>query len=273
MNYRLYKVVGKHEETKRNRTITIPAKSTEMAEQIAKEKGLLLPLKIEEHPFEPPSERQLAYAKDLGIDVPLDATKEDVSCLLSRTIDKDNVPSPGLIEFADGRNMFFSQYIGKRRLYNLVFNSLNGVDKIAFFTFSIYRWLSEDRHANLDTHPKKEIFYEFAESVKNDASFEKSMLNYGGEDLRFFGTITVNDYAYNAGSNRTIAYKKAAEFLRDRFNLPLTKNFAIKDEQKNHNSLYEDKESDIMRKQEKITTSAGCLTYLLFVVILGILCF
>jgi hypothetical protein len=227
MNHREYSVVGKNKETNRKRTLKIKAKSEEKAKEMALEQDLLAPLEIKVIPFQSPSEAQLNYAENLNISIPENATSKDVSCLIDKKVSHDSDPNPGLIEFADNRNIFFSYYIGKKRLYNLIFSTLNDVDRTAFFVFSIYRWLSEDRYADLDTHPDRDVFYEFAESVKNDNSFQKSLLKYEGEDLRFFGSINIEDEGgistYEGGSNRTLAYKKAAEFLQNKFDTLLTK--------------------------------------------------
>lgn len=267
MNYKKYKVIGKHKDTNRKRTLTILAKSEDMAKQSAINQNLLPPLQIEVLPFDPPTERQLDFANGVNIQIPLNATSEDVSCLLSRYQNHDSDPNPGLIEFADSHNIFFSYLIGKKCLYNLIFSELTYLDKTAFFIFSIYRWLSDDRHANLDTHPKKDLFYNFAELMKDDTSFQKSLLKYKGEDLRFFGTITSkrDDYisTYEAGSNKTIAYKKAAEFLNIHFNTPLikTKTFTDRDSIIS-NSNPNNKISNVNR-----TTSPGCLLSLIIFII------
>lgn len=226
MNGKTYKTIGRHKDTNRNRTLTILAASQEAAEQSAIEQGLLTPLQAEEV-IDAPTERQLAYALDLGIVIPENATRKDVSCLIDKVTSRDPEPNPGLIEFADGKGILFSPYIGKRSLYDLVFSSLNALDKAAFFTFSVYRWLSDDRHANLDTHPEREVFYRFAETLNDNASFRKSMNRYDGKDLRFFGAITSKHNGtiseYSGGSNGTLAYKMVAEFMKNRFNTTLTR--------------------------------------------------
>jgi hypothetical protein len=143
-----------------------------------------------------------------------------------------------------------------------VFSNLEGIDKIAFFAFSVYRWLSEDRHANLDTHPHKDVFYEFAEMVKDDTNFNKSLLKYDGEDLRFFGTITSNDTTYSGGSNNTIAYKKTAEYLRNKFNTPLTKN-----------KTFTNKKDVVISNSDKVQNpnKTGCLLPILIILIIVML--
>ena len=263
MNYFVFKIIGKHSETKRKRTISVHAKDEQQAEQIAISEGLTPPLEILKLPHEQPTDRQLEYARGVGIFVPPDATVADVSCLLSRYEDRDSDPDPGLIEFADGRNLLFSHYIGEKRLYGLIFSSLDDLDKIAFFTFSIYRWLSDDRHANMDTHHHKAIFYRFAADACQDQAFLKSMLRYQGGDLLFFGSVTIEDEDSQAlfygSSTRTIAYTKAAAFIAETFGTNYTKSLKLR--------------SDKHAAQDKFNTygsktSTGCLLPLLAMLLL-----
>lgn len=163
----------------------------------------------------PPSERQISYAQSLGITITPDMESHDVSALISRSIDDKSDPNPGLIDFAENRNIVFSSFIGKKGLYNIVFSNLPIPDKIAFFTFSIYRYVSSDREANLDKSPHKAKFYEFAHSIESNERLVHSLLNnYNGEDLRFFGTLHIDSYNPTyGGSKKTSIYKSAVKFL------------------------------------------------------------
>lgn len=225
-----YQIKGINKMTNRKKTVTVSAKNEELAEKAALDQGILPPYEIEII-FTPPTERQIEYAKSLKINIPEKASSLDVSYLISRKTDRDSDPNPGLLEYADNRNLLFSKYIGKQSLYNLIFNTLTDEDKIAFFAFCVYRWLSDDRHANLDTHQNKNVFYEFAKSMVNDESFVKSMNKYEGKDLRFFGKFTIkkgnSESTIHGGSTNTIAYKKTSEFISNRFNTPIkrTKTF------------------------------------------------
>lgn len=111
-----------------------------------------------------------------------------MQCLISSEVDYDNndkkAPNPGLVDFAISKNILHSQYSGKRMLYNTVYHRLNQIDKVAFFIFSIYRWLSDDRAANLSVHPHKEMFYAFAETLLDDKKFISYISKRKGEDLR-----------------------------------------------------------------------------------------
>lgn len=116
LNHKIYKIKGKHKDTKRVRTLTIEALNEQDAQNEAYNQGLESINSIELIPFDPPTERQMEYAKSLGIKIPEDACKTDVSALISRAVDKDGEPNEGLLEFATNRRIFFSKYIGKTAL-------------------------------------------------------------------------------------------------------------------------------------------------------------
>ncbi|MCR4436200.1 MAG: hypothetical protein QHH06_10510 [Clostridiales bacterium] len=221
MQSKAYKVRGKNKDTGRYKTLSVQAISVEHCKQIAAERGLLEPYEITELLPNKPTERQLAYAKDLGIIIPSDATSEDVSALISRVVDSDNNdPRSDLVDFANGREMIFSKYIGKKALYNVIFNTLTGIDKIAFFVFCVYRWLADDRDGNIDKHKYKDKFYSIAETLASNDSFIKSMNKYAGEDIRFLGEIRKpNGSCYYGGSTNTIAYKIVSEIICNEFGL------------------------------------------------------
>lgn len=116
--------------------------------------------------------------------------------------------------------MPFSKCIGKKALYNLVFNELSDYEKISFFIFCVYRWLSDDRDSNLDTHKYRNKINDIANKLLSDERFIKSLNHYTGQEIRFFGEIR-NQYGevYSGGSTNTIAYKTISEILCKEFNL------------------------------------------------------
>ncbi|WP_108307091.1 hypothetical protein [Metalysinibacillus jejuensis] len=166
---------------------------------------------FKENNYKTPTDKQLAYAKNLGIPVPEWASKSDVSLLITRLVEEKDfsAPSAQLVEFANAKNIIFSGCAGKKYLYNTIFDNLSDYDKAAFFAFSLYRWLSDDRHGNLETSPLKNMFYEFAKDVSQDDAFMNSLKRYKGADLRLFGEVIIpSGQVVEGGSTRTIAYKK-----------------------------------------------------------------
>jgi len=214
--------------TNRQRTVTLTAKSEAEVVLQLKQSGYSEPFEITEELPEPATIAQIEYAKALRIDIPANPTKEDLSALIGRKVDNDGDPNPELVEFAMEKGLSFSVHIGKKALYNLLFNSLSLEDRIAFFAFSVYRWLSEDRRGNLETHPYAIDFYDFAREEISNESFVKSLDKYTGADLRFFGVLKFADGGETqASSTNTIAYKTCANFISARFGTPKTKTATI----------------------------------------------
>ena len=219
-DWKEFSVHAKHKSSNRFRTVKILAKSQDVCEKLAEEQGLLPPYEISELPPNAPSERQSSYAKALHIGFPSDITYNELSDLIDRKVSNGgDTPQIGLAEFAVAHDMHFSRYIGKNRLYDLVFSNLRGVDKIAFFIFCIYRWMSDDRNANLDEHKYKETFYEFAQELQGNSKFIKSMERYSGRNIKFFGTLYGGGYEHEGGSTNTIAFKTVSDYLENKLGL------------------------------------------------------
>jgi hypothetical protein len=235
MNYKQFAIRGINPETGRKKTIKLDVPNNTTPYKMALEQGTIKePFEINEIPFREPTYSQISYAKGLGIVIPDYACLEDVSALISRAVDSDGVPNQGLIEYASNKGLMFSKYKGKKALYNLIFNNLKLTDKIAFFCFSVYRYLSDDRHANLDTSPYRDVFYSFAQQYEGDKNFVSSMEKYEGEDLRYFGKMKIKEEYYvtevTGGSITTTAYKTVSKFLQTKFNTPFTRTMTIQGE-------------------------------------------
>lgn len=224
MNYTQFKITGTNLLTNKKKSMKIDAKSKNEAIEIAKNDNFEEPFSIEIIPFKKPSERQLNYIRDLNVHVPDNVCLDDISCMISRMVDNDKLtPNTELVEYAYKKGVKFSKFIGKKDLYNSIYFSLELRDKIAFFAFCVYRWACENRHANLNTSPHKKLFYDFSENNLTNESFVKSLDNYRGEDIRFFGKLETKDgYTLYGGSTRTLAFKTCIEFLKKNFNIKQT---------------------------------------------------
>lgn len=210
---------GKYVETNRIRTkkhiIVFPDQNVK--EEIIR-LGYTDPIEYSLEESCPASEKQLAYLKDLTKNsVPSHLSLKDASALISRITEHDHIPNPQLLEFATQMHIEVSFFIGKKRLYNTIFSNLPTIDRIAFFVFCVYRSLSKDFSvSNLNHSVHKRLFYEFADLRKDDTSFLRSMNNYTGAELRFFGTKTINGLIITGGSKNTIAYTQAKQFLNEK---------------------------------------------------------
>ena len=221
-----FKIKALFEQTNRTRTVFLTAKSIQELAIILHNKGFVEPFDIEEIKPESPTDPQLSYAKSLSINIPFGISKDDLSVLISRKIEDDSDPSAELVDYATNMGFSFSKYIGEKQLYNLNYENLELRDKLAFFIFSIYRYLSGDIRENLLVHPFKEKFYSFSDEMKSDKKFVKSALNYKGEELRFFGTVRFADGVESIGASiNTIAYKAASEYVSQTFGTQKTKIF------------------------------------------------
>ena len=239
LNINEYEIVAKYTPTKRKRKVNVKGRSERDA--ISKLGENYTDIQSVTFVSRPPTDRQVSYATSLGFDITEDMCFEDVSCLISSVAESDNQPpKQGLIDFADAHNIVFSNYAGKKRLYNNIFHQLSQYDAIAFFIFSLYRYLSDDRESNLDKSCYRNYFYDFADTYIEEEKFLKSLYeNYTGEDLRFFGTLKVNDdndeHCYYGGSTQTYAFQCAKKYLID--------NGLISADVKNSKTLYTNRNS------------------------------
>lgn len=279
LNYKRYEGKGIFPGTGRIRTINgIDAFDEEEVKSVLLSKGLVEPYEIKVVPFEPATDPQIEYAKKLKIKVSPDMTKIDLMYLIDKTVEHDGDPKPGLIQFATDKKIKLSDCVGKRALYDLVWNNLDERDKIAFFSFSVYRWLSNDREADLNLSPHKDSFYKFADEKINDTRFVTSMKKYRGDELRFFGKQKIeDDYHYKeviGGSEQTIAYKETAAFLRNEGLIhqeTITKNFAKLNERKesrNKNSETRNTENNAVQNN---LSKSQCIKASVFLAILSVL--
>lgn len=116
VNFAKFQVVGKNPNTNRKNKRIYCAKSEEEACAKAKDTdGLVEPFEITILPYEPPTQRQLDYAKSLEAIIPDGACKIDVSAIISRITDDDEEPAPiGLAKLGNMYGLLFSRYHGKK---------------------------------------------------------------------------------------------------------------------------------------------------------------
>jgi hypothetical protein len=229
LSYKKYIIKAKYTETKRIRKLVKFYHNSYSQDEIINmtfNDGYEAPITINiDDDFKLPTSSQLDYAKDLGIPINSKLCKYDISCLIDRTLEHSGKPNSGLIEFADEEKLFFSYCIGKKQLYDVVFDQLDDRKTVAFFIFSIYRFLYNDREANLNKSLYRNRFFAFADNYVNNEKFMKSMYNnYSGRDLRYFGTVHITNKSgqivIEGGSNRTYCYQKAKKFLVEQFGTP-----------------------------------------------------
>jgi hypothetical protein len=169
----------------------------------------------------PPTERQVAYARDLGISVPAGASKEEVSDLLDARLQNDKPAAPHFQAFSKRHGVLFTQYTGKKSLFDRIFARLCRLGReeemTAWFVFRVYRGLVDGKRDVSIQDPDDEAMLEIARQLVQDEGVAKSIRRYHGRDLVWFGEWTSPDgTVHYGGSNTTIAYKRASSLLRER---------------------------------------------------------
>lgn len=124
VNYACFDVIGKNPETKRKNKRYIEAKDEADACKKMEEKGFIGPFETAVRPMEPPTDRQLEYAKSLGAAIPEGACKRDVSAIITRITENDEGPvSASKARAAFEADLKISRYSGTHEIMSLA-NSL-----------------------------------------------------------------------------------------------------------------------------------------------------
>ena len=226
-----FEITGKGIDSGRKRKRVYSAANEGEALQAAEKDGTLVE-NIVELPPEPPTERQLEYAKDLGLSIPSNATKADLSDLISLKVDRDKPSTSRHREFARRFGIEVTQYVGKKALFNRIQSALveSGRERelLSWFVYRIYRELIGGKDDAPIQSPDDPIIQEIAENLENDEKIIESVRRYEGSELIWFGEWTAPDgYLHSGGSNRTAAYKEASLLLKQKLNF--TENLAKKD--------------------------------------------
>ena len=170
-----YVVRGVNTTTNRKNKRTYTASSEADAIRKAEAGGLAGPFEIIVEAAEDATESQLAYAKDIGLNVPKGACKYDLSALLSRAENNDERAAiPGVLEFLAGRGWRGSSLIGYGAMLEAVMNFLpEPRDGIAFYAYYIDQTENSLPLANFDAAPKKDHYLAFADyAIRSEKTVE-----------------------------------------------------------------------------------------------------
>jgi len=110
-----FRVKGKTAESGKARNRQYLAKSASQAQSQAEKDGIIVN-SVEEIAVQPATERQLAYAADLGIVIPDGISKDEISDLISLSTSDDKPSTERHRAFAEGFGLEPTQYIGKKLL-------------------------------------------------------------------------------------------------------------------------------------------------------------
>lgn len=220
MNYGIFEIVGIKPTTGRKNKRTYEAKDEAGALRAAAEDGLQDAEVIRVLEEEPPTERQKECLEGLGVTIPQGACKYDVSAMIGRILDSQDIveeieiskteekryvkplkgPSEGLAVYADKMGLKFSKYIAAGNLHGSIVYNLGDKDKAAYFAYCVLCANSSSELGNLLEMQNKEELYEFADKAVADEALMRSI---NGREPR--------DYLLpHKGS---IAYKAVAKFF------------------------------------------------------------
>ena len=220
-----YEVLGKGRGSNRKRKRVYSAFNEEEVQRIAEADEIVIE-QIRLLPADPPTKPQLSYAKDLGITLHPGATKDDVSDLISATLDNDKIANDRDRAFAKRYRVEVTNYIGKCALFDRILFALkepgNEQDLLSWFIYRVYCELFQGKENVPIDSPDHPIIQELAAQLKSDDSVLKSIYHYKGRELIWFGECTSPDgFVQTGGSKRTIAYKKVSALLREKLDLSL----------------------------------------------------
>lgn len=215
-----YRVKGKNLGTGRMRTLEIIAWNQASDEEILKQAGFAEPYEIERIGLDMPTERQLLYAKDLGIFVPSDASKEDVSILLTRAeehipIRQKKAPTEILEILIKKMGVYIPAYAGENEMNFWYQISMKTVEeRYAYFAMKVYAQNTGKNYRFIHeaTAAEQEKFYAFAKKYKDDRSFVESYDRYNQIDEGYVRSeITITGEL----KRKLKAYKLASDFFSE----------------------------------------------------------
>lgn len=188
-NYARFSGQGINPTTGRSNQIKeIFAKTLEAASFQAEEKTGFRQIELSVVPMDPPTERQLAYAQELHLQIPPDACKEDVMCMISRVADSlEDSPISGcpqsFANYLDRAGIQFSAYLSEPMALGLAESMLPTWEKCRFYAYCVWCHTHSESLSAPDTHPNAALFSAFADQFSNDIAFiqglqKKNVQNY-----------------------------------------------------------------------------------------------
>jgi hypothetical protein len=173
-------------------------------------------------PAQPATERQIEYARDLGLSFPDDISVEAMSDLLDRHLSQDELCPAWLSDYASQIGLYdFSEYVGKLQLFSRITRHLDEQGNVPLAEWFIYhvcrdlarcRW-DDPRQSGIPADHVRGL----AEQIASDPRVMKSIRRYSPSDLLHFGDYTDDEgWMHSGASRRTLAYKAVAMHVQVR---------------------------------------------------------
>ena len=199
-----YRIRGKYLGTGRMRTVEVIAWDKEAEQDIVKKAGLVEPYEVERIGMPMPTERQMEYANNIGIFVPSNATKDDVSIFLTRyenhePIRQPKAPTEILETLIKTLGIYIPSYAGESEM-NAYFRWSMKTDEelYAYFAMKVYCQVTGKKYHFIHeaNESEQERFRAFARKYKDNRSFVESYNRYDQEKLTITGKIDKKLKAY-----------------------------------------------------------------------------
>jgi hypothetical protein len=186
--YCYYIIRGMNSKTnKMSSTIIIAPRNTGQ-EIIATTAGYVRPYEVSlDQQRMLPTERQITYAKSLGIKIPKDATFEDLSTFISQKNGEDSpdLAPLGLLEFAAENKICISAYAGTRLAIMKLLTQITNKNLISFFCYFVYCYTNAVEIGNYNSTKYADIFDKFAAYHTDDGTLEMIQA-FSYEDIKAF---------------------------------------------------------------------------------------
>jgi hypothetical protein len=169
----------------------------------------------------PATQKQLEFARDLGLSVSSDLNVDEAHDLIAAKLDHDKPANDLHRSFAQMYGAPYTKFTGKRELFDRIFYRVtrptHEKELCAWFTYRVYRHLIHGSEQAPISGPDHQLIQDIAEIFANDETVVRSIRRYQGGSLIWFGEWTSPDGVLHRGaSDQTIAYQKVAALLREK---------------------------------------------------------
>jgi len=261
-----YKITGIGKESNRKRTKRYKAKDETAAKLMAETDGTMVET-IEFEKPEPATDRQLSYARDLGLSFPSDININEMSNLISKKVDNDRDSPSWLSEyvlniFPEENGLSITKYIGIENLFGRLIKKYSEEKNYkSLVTILLYSIINENKNYDwskpFNEIADKSVIENLAQKLSENQQVINSIKRYNTRDYVSLGEL-INDEGYESFSNikRTNAYLISKNVLKE--------NNIISSIEKQFS--YDRNSIEPKKSKKAVTQNKGCLvSFILFI--------
>ena len=216
-----YRIEGTKQSTGRRNKLNVFALGVDHAKELAEAKGIDVEL-CELQEDEPPTDRQISYAVDLGIDVRGISSIREMSSAISIETREDKLAHWAHVALAEELGIDTWDGIGKREVFNLIFQWFcrPGQEEqlCAWFAFRVYRHLCGNQSEVGQHQFPSARFDRIGAELAAEPGIVSSIQRAGrdGSPFVWFGSWKAPDgFVHQGSSTKSKAFKQAAELVED----------------------------------------------------------